>query len=110
MTTSVVAVTTDVIRNGRPVVGYAFNSTGAMPVALRCWARFIPRIISAPPQELLDQAGLSIQQVLGCMMQREKPAATPNVSVPIGTIETAVWDALAKILDVRSGMWLAERF
>ena len=28
MTTSIVAVITDVVRNGKPVVGYAFNSTG----------------------------------------------------------------------------------
>jgi hypothetical protein len=28
MTTSVVAVITDVIRDGKPVAGFAFNSTG----------------------------------------------------------------------------------
>ena len=28
MTTSVVAVVTDVVREGRPVTGFAFNSTG----------------------------------------------------------------------------------
>jgi hypothetical protein len=30
MTLSLVAVVTDVVRDGRPVVGYGFNSNGAM--------------------------------------------------------------------------------
>jgi L-alanine-DL-glutamate epimerase-like enolase superfamily enzyme len=111
MTTSVVAVTTDVIRNGRPVVGYAFNSTGRYACGAAMRARFIPRIISAPPQELLDQAGvIDPGKVLGCMMQREKPGGDAERSVPIGTIETAVWDALAKILDRPLWHVLAERF
>jgi hypothetical protein len=31
MTTSVVAVVTDVMRHGKPVVGYGFNSNGPRP-------------------------------------------------------------------------------
>ncbi len=34
MTTSVVAVITDAVRDSRPVVGYAFNSTGRYAGAL----------------------------------------------------------------------------
>ena len=111
MTTSVVAVTTDVVRNGKPVMGYAFNSTGRYACGAPMRARFIPRILSAPPQRLLDQAGLiDPAKVLGCMMQREKPGGDAERSVPIGTIETAVWDALAKILDRPLWHVLAERF
>ena len=36
MTTSVVAVITDVARDGKPVIGFAFNSTAAMPAVRRC--------------------------------------------------------------------------
>ena len=43
MTTSVVAVVTDVIRNGKPVIGYAFNSTGRYACGAQMRARFIPR-------------------------------------------------------------------
>jgi len=41
MTTSVVAVTTDVVRNGKPIVGYAFNSTGRYACGASMRARFI---------------------------------------------------------------------
>ncbi|HYI30083.1 MAG TPA: mandelate racemase, partial [Bradyrhizobium sp.] len=45
MTTSVVAVITDVMRGGRPVVGYAFNSTGRYACGAQMRARFIPRVL-----------------------------------------------------------------
>jgi L-alanine-DL-glutamate epimerase-like enolase superfamily enzyme len=111
MTTSVVAVTTDVVRNGRPVVGYAFNSTGRYACGAAMRARFIPRILSAAPEEWMDQAGLiDPEKVLARMMLREKPGGDAERSVPIGTIETAVWDALAKVLDRPLWHVLAERF
>jgi hypothetical protein len=49
MTTSVVAVITDVIRGGKPVVGFAFNSTGRYACGAQIRARFVPRIL-APSQ------------------------------------------------------------
>jgi L-alanine-DL-glutamate epimerase-like enolase superfamily enzyme len=111
MTTSVVAVTTDVVRNGRPVAGYAFNSTGRYACGAAMRARFIPRILSATPDELMDEAGLiDPAKVLARMMLREKPGGDAERSVPIGTIETAVWDALAKVLDRPLWHLLAERF
>ena len=54
MTTSVVAVVTDVARDGRPVVGFAFNSTGRYACGAAMRARFIPRILGADPRSLLD--------------------------------------------------------
>ena len=56
MTTSVVAVITDVIRDGKPVAGFAFNSTGRYACGAQMRARFIPRILKAPP-EIADQRG-----------------------------------------------------
>jgi L-alanine-DL-glutamate epimerase-like enolase superfamily enzyme len=111
MTTSVVAVTTDVVRNGRPVVGYAFNSTGRYACGAAMRARFIPRVLSAAPDELVDESGLiDPAKVLVRMMLREKPGGDAERSVPIGTIETAVWDALAKSLDRPLWHLLSERF
>ena len=43
-------------------------------------------------------------------MLREKPGGDAERSIPAGTIETAVWDALAKILDRPLWHVLAERF
>src|SRR5215510_15299784 len=75
MTTSVVAVITDVRRDGRTVAGFAFNSTGRYACGAQMRARFIPRILSAPPETLLDDTGenLDPEKILAAMMQREKP-------------------------------------
>src|ERR1700704_5647931 len=73
MTTSVVAVITDVVRDGVPVVGFAFNSTGRYACGAAMRARFIPRILAAKPDTLLDAAGdFDAEKILACMMQREK--------------------------------------
>ncbi len=42
MTTSVVAVITDVMRDGKPVCGFSFNSTGRYACGAAMRARFIP--------------------------------------------------------------------
>jgi L-alanine-DL-glutamate epimerase-like enolase superfamily enzyme len=111
MTTSIVAVITDAVRAGRQVVGYAFNSTGRYACGAAMRERFIPRILSADPDALLDAAGLlDPSKVLGRMMLREKPGGDAERSIPIGTIETAVWDALAKYLDRPLWHVLSERF
>src|SRR5688500_16123803 len=111
MTTSVVSVITDIIREGKPVVGYAFNSTGRYACGAQMRARFIPRILAAKPETLLDAAGdLDPERILGCMMQREKPGGHTERSVAIGTIEVAVWDAVAKIAGKPLHRVLAERY
>src|SRR2546429_8461002 len=74
MTTSVVAVITDVVRGGKPVVGFAFNSTGRYACGAQMRARFIPRVLAAKPEALLDERGdnLDPEKILAVMMQREK--------------------------------------
>jgi len=112
MTTSIVAVITDVKRDGRPVVGFAFNSTGRYACGAQMRARFIPRILAADPDSLLDEAGgnLSPEKILAVMMQREKSGGHSERSIPIGTIEVAVWDAVAKIAGAPLHHVLAQRF
>lgn len=112
MTTSVVAVVTDVIRDGRPVVGFAFNSTGRYACGAQMRARFIPRILKAAPESLLDEAGTNLdpEKILSCMMQREKPGGHTERSVAIGTIEVACWDAAAKIAGLPLHTLLAKKY
>src|SRR4051812_15404180 len=112
MTTSVVAVKTDVVRDGKPVVGYAFNSTGRYACGAQMRARFIPRILKAPPESLLNEAGTNFDpaKILAAMMQREKPGGHTERSIAIGTIEVACWDAVAKIEDKPLHRVLAERY
>ncbi|MEW6450116.1 MAG: enolase C-terminal domain-like protein [Pseudomonadota bacterium] len=112
MTTSVVAVITDVVRDGKPVAGFAFNSTGRYACGAQMRDRFIPRIKKAPPDSLLDASGNNIDpaKVLACMMQREKAGGHTERSVAIGTIETALWDAVAKIDGKPLHRVLADRY
>jgi L-alanine-DL-glutamate epimerase-like enolase superfamily enzyme len=112
MTTSVIAVITDVIRDGKPVAGFAFNSTGRYACGAQMRDRFIPRIMKARPESLLDASGdnLDPEKILAAMMQREKPGGHTERSVAIGTIEVACWDAVAKIADKPLHRVLAERY
>ena len=112
MTTSVVAVITDVVRAGAPVVGFAFNSTGRYACGAQMRERFIPRLMRADPAALLDPQGgnLDPAKVLACMLQREKSGGHSERSIAIGTIEVAVWDAMAKIEDKPLHVALAERY
>jgi L-alanine-DL-glutamate epimerase-like enolase superfamily enzyme len=112
MTTSVVAVITDVVRDGRPVVGFAFNSTGRYACGAQMRARFIPRILRADPDTLLDGRAENFdpEKILACMLQREKSGGHSERSIPIGTIEIAVWDVVAKTADKPLHRVLAERY
>src|SRR5271156_4437318 len=112
MTTSVVAVITDVMRGGKPVCGFAFNSTGRYACGAQMRARFIPRIMKADPKSLLNDAGDNIapDKILSLMMQNEKSGGHSERSVGIGTIEVAVWDAVAKIEGKPLHRVLAERY
>jgi D(-)-tartrate dehydratase len=112
MTTSVVAVVTDVIRAGKPVVGYAFNSTGRYACGAQMRARFIPRILKTDPGALLndEETNFDPGKILAAMMQREKPGGHTERSIAIGTIEVACWDAVAKIEEKPLHRVLAERY
>src|SRR6185503_7644933 len=111
MTTSVVAVITDVMRGGKPVTGFAFNSTGRYACGAQMRARFIPRLLKAPPESLLNEAGdnLDPAKCVAVMMRNEKSGGHSERSIGIGTIEVAIWDAVAKIADKPLHALLAER-
>ncbi|HXW47995.1 MAG TPA: enolase C-terminal domain-like protein [Xanthobacteraceae bacterium] len=112
MTTSVVAVITDVKRDGEAVRGFAFNSTGRYACGAQMRARFIPRILKAEPRSLLNEAGdnFSPVKILAVMMQNEKSGGHSERSIGIGTIEVAIWDAVAKIAGKPLHRLLAERY
>jgi L-alanine-DL-glutamate epimerase-like enolase superfamily enzyme len=112
MTTSVVAVITDVKRDGETVCGFAFNSTGRYACGAQMRARFIPRILKAEPRSLLNEAGdnFAPEKILTVMMANEKSGGHSERSIGIGTIEVAVWDAVAKIAGKPLHRLLAERY
>lgn len=84
MTASIVAVVTDVMRNGKPMVGFAFNSTGRYACGAQMRARFIPRVLRAKPEALLDEKGrLDPAKALTCMMQGENRVRIPIARSPL---------------------------
>jgi D(-)-tartrate dehydratase len=99
MTTSLVAVVTDVVRDGRRVVGYGFNSNGRYGQGGLIRERFRDRVLEADPKSLLTDAGdnLDPHRIWAAMMRNEKPGGHGERSVAVGTIDMAVWDACAKI-------------
>src|ERR1700694_4985679 len=99
MTTSLVAVVTDVLRDGKPVVGYGFNSNGRYGQGGLIRERFAPRLMEADPKTLLDEAGANLDpdKIWTTLMSNEKPGGHGERSVAVGTIDMAVWDAVAKI-------------
>jgi L-alanine-DL-glutamate epimerase-like enolase superfamily enzyme len=101
MTLSLVAVVTDVIRDGKPVVGYGFNSNGRYGQGGLIRERFIPRLLDADPASLLNDAGTNLDphRVWARLMTNEKPGGHGERSVAVGTIDMAVWDAVAKIAE-----------
>jgi L-alanine-DL-glutamate epimerase-like enolase superfamily enzyme len=110
MTTSLVAVVTDQIRDGRRVVGYGFNSNGRYGQGGLIRERFAPRLLEAKPDSLLDEAGtLDPHRAWDCLMQNEKPGGHGERSVAVGTLDMALWDARAKIEEKPLFRLLAER-
>lgn len=112
MTLSLVAVITDVIRDGKPVVGYGFNSNGRYGQGMLMRERFIPRVLEAAPESLLNDAGdnLDPHRIWKCLYTNEKPGGHGERSVAIGTIDMAVWDAVAKIAEKPLFQLLAEQY
>jgi L-alanine-DL-glutamate epimerase-like enolase superfamily enzyme len=112
MNLSLVAVVTDVIRDGRPVIGYGFNSNGRYGQGHLMRERFIPRILEAPADSLLDDASdnLDPHKIWATMMTNEKPGGHGERSVAVGTMDMAIWDAVAKIAGKPLYQLLAERY
>jgi len=112
MTCSMVAVVTDVIRDGKRVVGYGFNSNGRYGQGSLIRERFAPRILRSDPKILVDEehGNLDPGRIWACLMSNEKPGGHGERSVAVGTIDMAIWDAVAKIAEKPLFQLLAERY
>ena len=93
------------------------SATASTPTAATARAalireRFAPRILEADPASLLDDErdNLDPHKVWAAMMTNEKPGGHGERSVAVGTIDMAVWDAVAKIEGKPLFQLLAERY
>jgi len=112
MDVSVVAVITNVERDGRHVIGYGFNSNGRYAPRGLLHDRFIPRLMEADSQSLLSDDGQNLDphRIWATLMTGEKPGGHGERSVAVGVIDMAVWDAVAKIEGKPLYRVLADRY
>jgi L-alanine-DL-glutamate epimerase-like enolase superfamily enzyme len=112
MTVSVLALVTDVMRNGKPVVGFGFNSNGRYAPSGLLRERFIPRLRAAKPEMLVDESGENLDpvRVWDVAMRNEKPGGHGERSVAVGVLDMAVWDTVGKIAGLPLFRLLADRF
>jgi len=105
MTASAVALISDVVRDGKPVVGYGFNSNGRYAPKGLLDERFIPRLQNA-------ELGGEIDPVAAwdAMMSNEKPGGHGERSVAVGVLDMALWDLAAKIEEVPLYQLIADRW
>ncbi len=95
MTASVVAIISDVTRDGKPLVGYGFNSNGRYAPHGLLNERFIPRLETADLKGQIDP-----ELAWSAMMSNEKPGGHGERSVAVGVLDMALWDLAAKVVDV----------
>ncbi len=112
MTCSVVAIVTDAVRAGKRVIGYGFNSNGRYGQGALLRERFFPRLMEAEPRTLLDETGENLDpfRIWATAMKNEKPGGHGERSVAMGTLDMAVWDAVAKIAGKPLYRLLADRY
>ena len=98
---SLVAVVSDVVRGGRPLVGLAFDSVGRFAQSGILRERMIPRLLAAEPDALLDASGRGFDpaKVLEVAMRDEKPGGHGDRAAAVGALELAFWDLNAKLRD-----------
>jgi L-alanine-DL-glutamate epimerase-like enolase superfamily enzyme len=112
MTVSVLALITDAVRDGKPVVGFGFNSNGRYAPSGLLRDRFIPRLKDAAPESIADHTGENLDpfRIWEALMKNEKPGGHGERSVAVGVLDMAVWDAVAKIAGVPLFRLLADRY
>ena len=112
MTISVIAVETDVVRHGKPVIGYGFSSNGRYAQSGILRERFIPRLMAADPKTLIDlkTENFDANAIWRTFMVNEKPGGHGDRANAAGALDMAIWDAIAKIADKPLWRLLSERF
>jgi L-alanine-DL-glutamate epimerase-like enolase superfamily enzyme len=111
MDVSVLALVTDEVRDGAPVVGYGFNSNGRYSQPGILSHRIIPRILAADPDLLIDPGTghLDPERIWAESMRDEKPGGHGDRAVAVGILDMAAWDLAAKLAGVSVQRLMAQR-
>jgi len=110
MTVSVLAIVTDEVRDGKPVIGYGFNSNGRYAQGGLLRERLFPRVLEAAPDSLIGEHGdLDPERIWRAAMRDEKPGGHGDRAVAMGIVDMAAWDLAAKLADLPLHRLLSER-
>ena len=112
MTASAVAIVTDRIVDGRPLVGLGFDSIGRYGHGGLLRERFIPRLLAAKPEDYAAAAGGAIDplRAWAVMMRNEKAGGHGDRAGAVGVLDAALWDLAAKAEGKPLWRVLADRF
>lgn len=111
MDCSIVALVSDVVVDGEPLVGYGFNSNGRYSAGDILRRRILPRLTDAPADSLLDEGGaLSPALAWDVMMRNEKPGGHGERSVAVGVVDMALHDLAAKAAGVPLYRWISDHY
>ncbi|UUX58825.1 mandelate racemase/muconate lactonizing enzyme family protein [Glutamicibacter halophytocola] len=111
MDCTILALVSDVIVDGKPLVGYGFNSNGRYNASAILQDRILPRLLNAPAEALLDEQGsLSPEKAWDLMMSNEKPGGHGERSVAVGVADMALHDLAAKIEGVPLYRWISDNY
>ena len=106
---SLVAVVSDVIRHGKPVIGFGFNSIGRFAQSGIIQDRIVPRVTAAEPGTLLSPDGTDFDPVAvrNIALKNEKPGGHGDRAGAIAALELAIWDLNSKLADVPAWAFIA---
>ncbi len=111
MDCSILALVSDVVVDGKPIVGYGFNSNGRYSAGEILRRRILPRLMDAPEGALLDEDGdLSPSLAWDTMMRNEKPGGHGERSVAVGVVDMALHDLAAKVAGVPLYRWISDHY
>lgn len=110
MTVSVLALVSDQVRDGEPVIGYGFNSTGRYAQGGLLRERLIPRVLDASPGSLVGEHGdIDPGLIWQAAMRDEKPGGHGDRAVAMGVLDMAAWDLAGKLAGVPLHRLLGQR-
>ncbi|GAB3473262.1 enolase C-terminal domain-like protein [Nocardiopsis coralliicola] len=111
MDCTVLALVSDVVVDGEPLVGYGFNSNGRYNATAILTERMLPRLQAAGVGELLDEDGeLSPAKAWNIVMRNEKPGGHGERSVAAGVLDMALHDLAAKASGVPLYRWISDHY
>lgn len=111
MDSSIIALVSDVVVDGKPLVGYGFSSNGRYNATPIIRERLLPRLLAASDDELHDESGeFSPTKAWTVMMTNEKPGGHGERSVAVGVVDMALHDLVAKAAGVPLYRWISDHY